>query len=75
MNILGNDGNKDDLRAFLEERMLPVDNIEAKRIVDEIMKNPPIIGYLTISNALQWRLQYSRVIKKAGDVKGVIRVS
>jgi hypothetical protein len=27
---------------------------------------PPELGYLTISNALQWRLQYSRVIEQAG---------
>ena len=26
----------------------------------------PRLGYLTISNALQWRLQYSRVIEQAG---------
>ena len=75
LHILDNNGNKDDLLAFLEERMLPVDNIEAERIVDEIMVNPPIIGFLTISNALQWRLQYRRVIDKAGNVEGVIRVS
>ena len=74
LRILENDGNKDDLLAFLEERMLPVDNIEAERIVDEIIANPPAVGYLTISNALQWRLQYHRVIDKAGDVDGVIRV-
>ncbi|MDT1878680.1 restriction endonuclease, partial [Acinetobacter baumannii] len=27
--------------------------------------------YLTISNALQWRLQYARVIERAGSVGGV----
>ncbi|MEH2468415.1 hypothetical protein [Nostoc sp.] len=29
------------------------------------MQQPPEIGYLTISNALQWRLQYSRIIQVA----------
>jgi hypothetical protein len=38
------------------------------------MKNPPKVGYLTISNALQWRLQYSRVIQEAGNADGVIRI-
>ncbi|MDP8244909.1 MAG: hypothetical protein P9L94_12555 [Candidatus Hinthialibacter antarcticus] len=74
LRILENDGNKDDLLAFLEERMLPADSIEAERIVDEILNTPPAVGYLTISNALQWRLQYRRVIDIAGDVEGVIRV-
>jgi hypothetical protein len=72
--ILENEGNKDDLLAFMQERMLPVDDIEASIIADELLKNPPEIGYLTISNALQWRLQYSRVIEKAGSVLGVQRL-
>jgi putative type II site-specific deoxyribonuclease len=28
-------------------------------------------GYLTISNALQWRLQYKRVIELDNQVEGV----
>jgi hypothetical protein len=38
------------------------------------MKTPPALGYLTISNALQWRLQYSRAIEQAGAVKGILRL-
>jgi hypothetical protein len=72
--ILGNDGNKDDLLAFIEERMLPVDDIEASEIAEELLANRPQIGYLTISNALQWRLQYGRIIEKAGTVPGLIRL-
>ncbi|MCI5135615.1 MAG: restriction endonuclease, partial [Candidatus Electrothrix sp. AW2] len=30
--------------------------------------------YRTISNALQWRLQYSRVIQEAGIVSGISKV-
>lgn len=29
---------------------------------------------LTISNALQWRLQYARVIEEAGKVDGVLKL-
>lgn len=72
--ILKNKGNKDDILAFIEERRLPVEDIEASAIADEILINPPEIGYLTISTALQWRLQYSRVIEKAGSVTGVERL-
>jgi hypothetical protein len=72
--ILENEGNKDDLLAFIEERRLPVDEIEASAIADEILANPPEISYLTISNALQWRLQYGRVIEQAGSVAGVERL-
>jgi len=63
--ILENEGNRDDIMAFIEERRLPIDEIEATAIADEILSNPPEVGYLTISSALQWRLQYGRVIEKA----------
>ena len=54
--------------------MLPVEDIAARKLADELLKNPPAIGYLTISNALQWQLQYQRVIDAAGKVQGVFRL-
>ena len=74
-DILQRDGNKDDLIAFMAERMLPVEEIEAANIADDILESPPEIGYLTISNALQWRLQYRRVIEKSNTVTGIDRLS
>ncbi len=74
LKILENNGNKDDLIAFMHDRMLPIEEIQASQIADEILKNPPIAGYLTISNALQWRLQYRRVIEEAGNVNGIHRI-
>lgn len=74
VRIIENDGNEDDLLGFFSERMLPMDEIEAEQIARELLVTPPEIGYLTISNALQWRLQYSRVIAKAGEIEGIIRV-
>lgn len=71
LRILENKGNRDDLFAFLQERMLPVDEIGAWSIVDELIAHPPQLGYLTISNALQWRLQYGRAIEQAGIIAGV----
>jgi hypothetical protein len=74
LKILDNSGNADDLIAFLSERFLPLDDIQARRLAEEILKKRPDVGYLTISNALQWRLQYSRAIEHAGKVAGVKRV-
>jgi len=74
LKILENNGNLDDIRAFFEERMLPVDDILAQLLAEEVLENPPALGYLTISNALQWRLQYNRVIQSAGSVSGIQRV-
>ncbi|NNM88144.1 MAG: restriction endonuclease [Phycisphaerae bacterium] len=72
--ILENGGNEDDLIAFMSDKNLPVDSIEAKRLAAKILKSPPKQGYLTISNALQWRLQYTRVIGEAGKTTGIVRV-
>jgi hypothetical protein len=72
--IIKNNGNTDDIIAFLNERMLPVDEIEAEKLAQELIKNPPDIGYLTISNALQWRLQYRRIIEQAGKIKGIHKI-
>lgn len=73
-NILENEGNVDDLIAFMSERNLPVEEIEANKIAEKLLEKPPEQGYLTISNALQWRLQYGRVIEQAGNVDGVLRL-
>jgi len=50
-----------------------LDEIGVDQLADRILKNTPLQGY-SISNALQWRLQYSRVIKKVGAVSGILRV-
>ena len=54
--------------------MLPVDEISGRQLAEEILKDRPQLGYLTISNALQWRLQYNRVITEAGKTDGIIKV-
>lgn len=72
--ILDHEGNADDLIAYMTDKNLPVDGIEASKIAEELLTNRPEQGYLTISNALQWRLQYARVIEKAGEVAGITRI-
>ncbi len=72
--IVENAGNVDDIVAFFQDRFLPTDEVTAQELAEEILAAPPQIGYLTISNALQWRLQYRRVIEQAGQVDGVQRI-
>jgi hypothetical protein len=72
--IIERDGNTEDIMAFLMDRNLPVEEIALESIAQEVMENPPLIGYLTISNALQWRLQYSRVVKLPEQVDGVVKI-
>jgi hypothetical protein len=74
IDILNRDGNKDDIIAFLLDRNLPVDEIGLDQLAERILQSPPNQGCLTISNALQWRLQYGRVIQQAGNTSGIIKV-
>ena len=74
LRLIQNKANRDDILAFFQERLLPVDEIEARNLADEVLRAPPQLGYLTISNALQWRLQYSRVIEQAGSIGGLLRL-
>ena len=69
--IIDNDGNCDDIFAFLIERHIPTDETTLYQIAEEILKNPPSIGYLTISNALQWRLQYGRIVALDKEIPGI----
>ena len=72
--ILDNGANEDDIIALFQDKNLPVDEITASSLSKEILSNRPEIGYLTISNALQWRLQYSRIIEEAGKTEGINRL-
>ncbi len=74
IQIIQNDGNIEDLVAFMSDKNLPVDEIAANELAKEILSSPPRQGYLTISNALQWRLQYGRVIEHAGAISGIDKV-
>lgn len=64
--------NKEDIIGFLQDKNVPGDEIVYNELANEIIKHIPEQGYLTISNALQWRLQYSRVISLSNQVEGVV---
>lgn len=64
----------EDVVSYLNDRNLPVDDIEALAIAEQVLREPPSQGYITISNALQWRLQYAHAIREAGRVAGVHRL-
>ena len=66
--------NDDDIVSFLEGIKLPADEITLKQIAEIILETEIPTGYLTISNALQWRLQYNRIVNLADDVSGVEKI-
>jgi hypothetical protein len=71
IEILNSDGNVDDLMSFMISRYLTTDEIELIALAEHVLQNRPEQGYLTISPALQWRLQYTRIKDEAGLVDGV----
>lgn len=64
--------NKEDIIGFLVDKNVPGDEIVYSDLADEVLSKKPEQGYLTISNALQWRLQYARVIALNNTVDGVL---
>lgn len=70
--MLSVNANKEDIIALLNDKNVPGDEITYNDLADEILAFPPSQGYLTISNALQWRLQYKRVIELNNTIEGVV---
>lgn len=70
--MVSDGANKEDIIGFLQDKNVPGDEIVYNDLADEILDSPPAQGYLTISNALQWRLQYARVIALNNRVDGVV---
>ncbi len=74
LDIIANNGNAEDLFAFLSDHKIPSDEVTLMTMAEELLKNPPKIGYLTISNALQWRLQYGRIVNLTEAVDGITQI-
>lgn len=64
--------NKEDIIGFLEDKNVSGDEIVYNDLADEILDHLPEQGYLTVSNALQWRLQYARIIALDNRVEGIV---
>ncbi len=56
--MVEDNANAEDIVAYLNDKNIPADEITLNQLATQILKSPPVQGYLTISNALQWRLQY-----------------
>jgi len=58
----------------LNDRNIPADDLTLKLIAKRILQDTPKQGYLTISNALQWRLQYGRIVKLTETIDGISKL-
>jgi len=66
--------NEADIIAYLNDKNIPADEITLAKLAEQILETPPEQGYLTISNALQWRLQYQRIVDLKQQVKGITKI-
>ncbi|WP_144281094.1 type II restriction-modification system restriction endonuclease [Chryseobacterium echinoideorum] len=66
--------NEADIMAYLQDKNIPTDEITLAKVAEQILQTPPEQGYLTISNALQWRLQYQRIVALADDIQGIEKI-
>jgi len=74
LQMIENKANTDDIFAYLNDRNIPADEITLINMAEQILKNPPKVGYLTISNALQWRLQYGRIVMLKDKISGITKI-
>jgi hypothetical protein len=72
--MIDNSANTEDIFAYLNDRNIPADEVTLMQMAEQILKNPPQVGYLTISNALQWRLQYSRIVTLKDKISGITQI-
>src|SRR3972149_2707977 len=66
--------NTADIVAYLSDKHIPADEITLGKLAEQILRTPPEQGYLTISNALQWRLQYQRIVTLEKYVQGITKI-
>jgi len=71
--MLQNKWSKEKIVYYLEQCKLPGDKTTLNNLAEEIIENPPKQGYLTVSNAFQWRIKYTYTNKNTNlpvvDVK------
>lgn len=66
--------NEEDIIAYLNDKNIPADEITLGQLAKQILKTSPEQGYLTVSNALQWRLQYQRIVDLKQQVRGITKI-
>jgi len=72
--MVNDKANVEDIVAYLNDKHIPADEITLTQLANQILETPPVQGYLTISNALQWRLQYQRIVTLDKPVEGISKV-
>ncbi|WP_405293040.1 hypothetical protein [Methanobrevibacter sp.] len=63
--------DESDIIEILNDKNVPGDTQILNNLAKKILSNPPKQGYLTISNAFQWRLKYNNILNLEQEIDGV----
>lgn len=69
--MVANNASEEEIIEVLDDLNVPRDNETLKHLAKKILVKPPKQGYLTISNAFQWRLKYNNVINLENEPEGI----
>ncbi len=72
--LIANKAILEEIVAYLNDRNIPADDLTLQKLAEQILETPPQQGYLTISNALQWRLQYGRIVGLKTEIDGITQI-
>jgi hypothetical protein len=73
-HILENEGNRDDVFAYLEDSRISLEEVGRRRLANEIIRNPPRQGFLTTPPIVRWELPYSPAMERTGLEQGVLKI-
>jgi hypothetical protein len=75
LQILANDAMREEIAAYLNDAYLLTDEFEKIALADEIMRTPPMQGYLGTWIKPEWQTWYNRVVELDETVQGVVKVA
>jgi hypothetical protein len=75
LQILANDAMQEEIAAYLNDAYLLTDEFEKIALADEIMRTPPMQGYLGTWIKPEWQTWYNRVVELDETVQGVVKVA
>lgn len=72
--MIKDSANAADIITYFTDKNIPADDITLAKLAEQVLSDPPEQGYLTISNALQWRLQYQRIVTLTENIPGIYKI-
>ena len=75
LRLIENKANRDDILAFFEERLLPFEGDETIALAEEVLRSPPVLGFLTVSKVSIQPAPFDQVLKLAGLEHGLWRLT